>query len=66
MTKQRHIPWIVCDQGHDNMAGTLRCHRCGITQDVPSPIDVDLFIALGKAFEKKHRRCRERLAEAPR
>jgi hypothetical protein len=53
------LDWIV---GYDGtmgeMAYAFECRRCGSIQKVATPIAAELWIALGKAFARYHRRCR--------
>ena len=56
--------WIVChDSTHGELACALECRRCGTIQRVVVPMEVDVYVALGKAFERIHRHCRPRAAE---
>jgi hypothetical protein len=59
MTMKMSCDWIV---GHDgtcgDMAYALECLRCGTVQRVASPIAVDLYVAMSKAFERMHSHCR--------
>jgi hypothetical protein len=41
------------------MAYAFECLRCGQIQKVATPIAATLWIALGKAFARYHRGCRE-------
>ena len=54
----KNASWIVC---HDARAGDLayamECLHCGAVQRFALPIDVSVYVAAGKAFEKIHRRC---------
>lgn len=51
-------PWIVCHDGRKgDMAYALECKRCGMTQKIATPISVDCWVAMGKAFAEQHRRC---------
>ena len=50
--------WIVVNDGtHRTHPYALRCLRCGAVQPVALPISVTGYCALGKVFEREHRRC---------
>jgi hypothetical protein len=35
----------------------MRCMRCGTELEIPLPIEISVFVALGKAFVKSHKDC---------
>jgi hypothetical protein len=41
------------------VAGTklLKCLHCGTELDIPLPIEIPVFIAMGNAFSKQHKDC---------
>jgi hypothetical protein len=57
MKKQR-TPWIVVHDGHDGGGFRYKCRRCGRQAPMEVPIEAEMFCAIGKVFDKKHRRCR--------
>ena len=59
--------WIIAADGsHGADSYALFCRRCGETQRVVTPIAIDVYVAMAKAFGKIHARCDEsRLAHAP-
>ena len=58
--------WIIC---HDATKGAdayaMECLRCGAKHRVALPINVTLYIAMGRAFEKMHGKCKEKKCTAP-
>ena len=53
--------WIIC---HDATKGAdayaMECLRCGAKHRVALPINVTLYIAMGRAFERIHGKCEEK------
>ncbi len=53
-------PWIIIhDATCGEMAYAIECRRCGAVQRVATPITVDCYVALSKAFGKTHERCKK-------
>jgi hypothetical protein len=56
----REYPWVVCHDGADRQAPyAMECLRCGAIQRVALPISIPCYVAMGRAFERMHSRCRE-------
>ena len=51
-------PWIIA---HDAMQGAdayaMECLRCGDKQRFACPIDLDIYLAASKVFQKQHAHC---------
>ena len=59
--RRKSCDWIVCHDGsHGKDAYALECRRCGAIQRVATPISVDCYVAMAKAFERMHRTCKDR------
>jgi len=53
--------WIVANFGtRGDELYALKCLRCGAIQKVATPISVNCYLALGKAFSQEHRNCKPR------
>lgn len=57
--------WIKAHTGEahgpqDDMAYAMECTRCGDIQKVTTPIAIDCYLAMAKAFIKLHRGCKDR------
>lgn len=53
--------WIICHDGTKGIdAYAMECLRCGEKQRVALPINVTLYVAMGKAFERIHKKCKEK------
>ncbi len=60
-----NCPWIVCHDGTGgDLAYALECLRCGNIQRVATPISIDCWVAMGKAYAKQHRHCKAKGEEA--
>ena len=54
-------PWIIVHDGtRDKDAYAMECLRCGQKQRFATPINVTVYCAAGKAFEKIHAKCKEK------
>lgn len=54
--------WVICHDGtQGELAYALECLRCGSVQKVATPINIDCYIAMARAYGKQHSRCRPRL-----
>lgn len=57
--RRKSCDWVFC---HDGTGGknayALECRRCGTIQQIATPISVDCYVAMGKAFERMHRTCK--------
>jgi len=52
-------PWVVAhDATAGNLAYAMECLRCGTIQRVVTPMSVNCYVALGKAFDREHRGCK--------
>jgi hypothetical protein len=49
--------WIVCNANHN---GRFECMRCGEAMMPDYPIRIELYVSVGKGFEKVHARCKEK------
>lgn len=38
--------------------GKMFCFNCGGSQDIPYPVEISIFAAMGKAFVKLHKDCK--------
>ncbi len=57
-------PWIIAhDATKGDMAYALECTRCGVVQKIATPISIDCWLAMSKAFAKGHRRCKQTKGE---
>ncbi len=55
-----NTPWLIIhDATCGDLAYAMDCTRCGAIQKVATPITIDCFVALSKAFGKMHKRCKE-------
>ena len=61
MSQPRKKEWIFVENG----CKALRCERCGERLEMPLPINLEIGLAMMKAFGKVHRRCQERKVEVP-
>lgn len=43
--------------------GDLFCSHCGSSQKIPAPMEISVFAAMGKAFQKSHAKCRKTWTE---
>ena len=52
--------WIIC---HDATKGcdayAIECTRCGEKQRVAVPINLQMYLAMARVFERIHRKCKE-------
>lgn len=48
--------WIVID--YRQVPNKLLCERCKMEQELPRLTQLDVFIAMIKAFRKIHRKCK--------
>ena len=56
--------WIIYyDATQGDLAYAMECLRCGTIQRVVLSIDFRLYEAMGKAFLRIHKECRERKSE---
>lgn len=46
--------WIVVHQ--DGLV--IECQRCGATDSAKLPIEIERWLAIARAFVKRHRACR--------
>ncbi len=52
-------PWIFARDGRGGaLAYALECRRCGVVQRVVLPIEISVWCAMAKAFERSHAQCR--------
>uniref|UniRef100_A0A6M3JTB5 Uncharacterized protein n=1 Tax=viral metagenome TaxID=1070528 RepID=A0A6M3JTB5_9ZZZZ len=51
--------WIIAHDSTDSYPYMLECLRCGAIQMFKIPILVDYWVAVAKAFEAAHRKCRQ-------
>ena len=52
--------WIICYDGtHGDKSYAMECRRCGAVQKVAIPIQISVWAAGAKAFQKIHRKCFE-------
>jgi len=52
--------WVtVCDGLHPGTTFGMKCQRCGEVQKIKLPVAADFLVAVGKAFVREHRRCKE-------
>ena len=50
------VDWVVVKQGDLS----FHCLRCGAKDALELPCSIDVWLAAARAFQKSHRRCRER------
>jgi len=56
--------WIIANDGsRGEKAYMIECLRCGATQPFSTPIPVDYWVSVAKAFEKIHKRCRAKFSK---
>ncbi len=55
----RDYPWIKSLDGTGKDAYAILCERCGTKLQVATPISIDCYVALSKAFIREHKRCVE-------
>ena len=54
-------PWIIVHDGtRDEDAYAMECLRCGEKQRFALPINVTVYYAAARAFEKIHAKCKEK------
>lgn len=60
MTPMEHIKedWIILHDGTDGRGLRYECTRCGRVYAPALPLEVEVFVALSKAFTRHHKRCR--------
>ncbi len=60
MAKRKQQPdWIIIHDGtQGDLAYAFSCLRCGNVQKITLPIEVDCYVAMGKAYVKSHRKCK--------
>ena len=59
--EKKYRDWIVIhDATQGEMAYALECLRCGQVQKVATPIGINLYLAMGREFERIHARCPEK------
>jgi len=52
-------PWIVVTaDDYPEHPHCFLCQRCGGHEQYPLPIDLEVFCAWGKIFERRHRGCK--------
>lgn len=51
--------WIICyDATHGDDAYAVECKRCGTKQRFAIPVNLDMWLAAAKVFQKQHRKCK--------
>ncbi len=58
MKRAEHV--IAHDATRGDMAYAMECLHCGEIQRFVMPMQVGVYMAAGKAFERLHRHCRKR------
>ena len=53
MSKRRNTDHVIAGPGPEQ----ARCNHCGMVLRFVLPMDVDVFVAAGKAFVKTHANC---------
>ena len=56
MKKKHNTDHVRAHDGSQGFWG-FSCAHCGAKQAMPSPCNIDVYIAGGKAFEKSHAAC---------
>lgn len=50
--------WIIANDGEQGeKANSFECKRCGDVCRYVLPIDLSIWLAMAKEFEKKHKHC---------
>lgn len=60
MAGKKATDWIVthdCTKGVDAMA--MECRRCGVKQRFALPLNVNIWLAAAKVFQRQHAKCKE-------
>lgn len=53
--------WVICHDGtKGDKAYAAECLRCGAIQRVATPISIDCYRALARAFGRQHDQCLEK------
>jgi len=50
--------WIIfCDGSAPDKFYGLKCERCGVRQELPAQMPVDVFLKWTEIFTKRHESC---------
>ena len=61
MSKMKKVDWIIAYDGtKGDEAYMLKCLRCGAKQKFMLPVSIDYYLDIAKAFEREHKRCKEK------
>jgi hypothetical protein len=55
--RERGVPWVLCR--FNTVPPSAECTRCGERLVYVLPVNLDVFLAMSKAFVKVHGRCSE-------
>lgn len=54
------VDWVISHSGNKGADSyALECLRCGRKLRVYTPIEIDLYVSMMKAFLKIHRKCKK-------
>jgi hypothetical protein len=56
--------WIIAhDSTHGDDAYAMECLRCKTKQRFSCPLDIDIWLAAARVFQRQHAQCREPAAD---
>ena len=51
--------WITTHDGTGDDAYAITCQRCGVIQRFETPLPLQYWLDVGKAFTRERRRCKD-------